>query len=195
MPQPPNRDSQSGLSGSETIWTFTGLLNVDPESDGDVELGGGWIVKRNEWLLSGRSFYRELLTGKEYEERAGYVHYLVYKCSACPDVSREKTTNAFQNGLVALQIIKPVQSSGFTFLGIQKNDSFRNELAQLRPPMDAGPWARMRTLDRKLLDQVPPMIQKVDRVMHGKCAERKNAAILLQLALEQPHPLFTGLLQ
>jgi hypothetical protein len=72
---------------------------VDPESDGEVELGGGfWIVKRNEWLLSGRSFHRELLSKREYDDQAGYVHYLVYKRAASPDEPRVATISTFENG-------------------------------------------------------------------------------------------------
>jgi hypothetical protein len=111
-----------------------------------------------------------------------------------PD-DRHRDSETIQNALMAFQIIKPVQTLGFTFRGRDTDAlTFYLETTEQRPPMDAGEWARMRVFDQELLDGVPPMIKRVRRVMEGTSAEQKNAIIFLQLGLEHGHPLIAGLL-
>jgi hypothetical protein len=127
-------------------------------------------------------------------ERVGA--YLLYKTKqpTMQDENREKSIEAFQHGLMAFQILKPVQTLGFMFQGTKYDSGLSLERTIHRPPTDADRWARMRVFDEPLLAQVNDMIPKIFRVMTGTNAEHKNSIILLQLALEEPHPLLTGLL-
>jgi len=96
---------------------------------------------------------------------------------------------------MAFQVLKPIQTLGFVFQGFETASLTLNlETTIRRGPMDSGEWARMRTFDSELLARVPDMIQKISRVMEGNNAEHKNSIILLQLALEQTHPLIAGML-
>ncbi len=106
-----------------------------------------------------------------------------------------RKAKVFQHGLMAFQILKPVQTLGFIFQGSGKSGSALNsERAVHPPPTDAEQWARMRRFDGQFLAKVPDLIPKICRVMQGTDAEHKNSIILLQLGLEQSHPLIAGLL-
>ncbi len=184
----------------ETLCVFTALDRINLGIDADVQIGNGFsLLKPNPELLSARD--RRDMNEREYEEAAEYSRYLVYKRASSnaddPKELRTQCTEALRRAVVAFQIIKPVQTSGFTFLGTEsRSGKFSLESIYQRPPMDAGRWARMRYFDGAMLGQVPALMAKIDAVMGGAKAEPKNALYLLQLALEQTrlHVLIAGLL-
>ena len=140
------------------------------------------------------------MNSREFDEAARASRYLVRKSPlpalglGSPD-DKEKSLEVFQNGLIAFQIIKPVQTLGFIFQGLELDGpAFNLETTYHRQPMDAGEWARMRAFDEEFFHKVPDMIRRVRQVMEGSSAEKKNAIIFLQLALEHMHPLIAGLL-
>lgn len=145
-------------------------------------------------LLSARS--TTIMSEDECRDGARVGCYLVYKAKQAHvrGADRDKSIEEFQHGLMAFQILKPVQTLGFMFQGTMNESIFSLERISHRPPTDAGKWARMRGFDEPLLAQVHDMIPKIFGVMAGANAEHKNSIILLQLALEEPHPLLKGLL-
>jgi hypothetical protein len=101
----------------------------------------------------------------------------------------------FQCGMIALQVIKPVQTLGLIFYGDHApSGGFSLQCIQRRPPMEAGPWALDRRFGREFLPAFPRIIGGIEAIMDGSNAERKNALTLLQLGLEHFHPLIAGLL-
>ncbi|HEX3682218.1 MAG TPA: hypothetical protein VHU83_06715 [Bryobacteraceae bacterium] len=176
---------------------FVGLNGIYPSSDDDLDLGGGFsLVKPNDFLLSARSEY---FMGKgEFKDAATAHRYLIYRHSRSESGQRP-TRGAIvanlQNGLLAFQIIKPVQSLGLIFSGTDHGTpQFNLERIERRGPTDAGEWAWMRHFEDGLLSYVPDMIRRVLAVMADQSAERKNALSFLQLGLEHRHPLIAGLL-
>jgi hypothetical protein len=194
-----NSVQETNLPKGPTRLVFTGLRSIDIGDDDEVEVGDGFSLTRpNDFLLSARDHYG--MNQREYDEAAQVSRYLVYKRVTSILQSEgpyDRDSETIQNGLVAFQIIKPIQTLGFTFHGWDRGTLiFSPELSEKRAPMVAGEWARMRRFDRELLDQVPAMIKKVRFVMEGSSAERKNAVIFLQLGLETNHyhELLAGLL-
>jgi hypothetical protein len=174
------------------VWTFTGLHSVHLDED-QLDLGENYFLKkpdpfllsaRWDWALNGRAF--------QESERLSCFFVLKESLSHCPN---SEAIERLQNGLMAIQILKPVKTFGFIFQGLEINASLLNlQRIVERPPMEPGEWAANRVLNRPLLDQVPDKIVKVKAAMSGGAVEKKNPIILLQLALEQPHPLIAGLL-
>lgn len=194
-----NSVQETNLPKGPTRLVFTGLRSIDIGDDDEVEVGDGFSLTRpNGFLLSARDHHG--MNQREYDEAALASRYLVYKRVSSilqPEGPYDRDSETIQNGLVAFQIIKPIQTLGFTFHGWDRGTStFSPELSEKRAPMVAGEWARMRRFDRELLDQVPAMIKKVRLVMEGSSVERKNAVIFLQLGLETNHyhELLAGLL-
>ncbi len=137
------------------------------------------------------------MTEEEYKAAATVSAYLLYKSqqSAYQAETWDESLEVFQHGVMALQILKPVRTLGFVFQCSGKSGrTLSPGPTNHRPPTDAGEWARMRSFDDQFLRQVPDLIPKICRVMQGTNAEERNSIILLQLGLEQPHPLVAGLL-
>ena len=178
------------------VWTFTGLYNVDMGGHDEVDLGGGFFLsKSTPSLLSVRS--RRDLSGKEFDEMAALHCFLIHRESAplLRRPERIKKIDHFQNGLMALQVLKPLKTFGIIFQASEVGtDRLDLENGCLRPPIDPGEWAGVRTFDTKFISQVPAIIGRIMRVMSGRAAEPKNAINLLQLGLEHFHPLLKGLL-
>lgn len=138
----------------------------------------------------------------EYDASEHYGRYLVFKSEVQdteqyerhPDTERQKGMDHLHNGLMAFQIIKPSQTSGFSFHSLEFAGNLYPEAVNRRAPMEVGQWARMRSFTPEFFSQVPELIGKILAVMGGSRAEMKNAIILLQLCLEQSHPLIAGLL-
>ena len=182
------------LQPKTEVWTFGGMRNVVISHD-PLELGSGFsLTKPNEILLSARTHYA--MNEDQYQHAATVGTYLLYKTRqpSIRDHKRDQSLEEFQHGLMAFQIVKPVQTLGFVFQGEKWKATLNSETIVKRPETDAGQWARMREFDEPLLAQVSSMIPKIFKVMKGTNAENKNSIILLQLALEQPHPLISGLL-
>jgi hypothetical protein len=182
------------MAFARVMWSFAGLPGVDLENRDELDLGDGFALMRpTEAILAARD--RTLMSGEEYEEAGSCGWYLVFK--AIPKGDQPVTDCAeLQNGLISFQIIKPTPTTGWMFLCEQwKAGPFLSlKTTERRPPMEFGRWARMREFDGEFVSQVPAMILRVRQAMWGASAERKNAIILLQLALEHMHPLIAGLL-
>src|SRR5258708_24886672 len=187
----------TSLPKGTTRWAFTGLRSVNIGDDEVVELIEGFsLLRPNDFLLSARDHYG--MNQMQFDEAARASRYLVHKrFTSILEPEGPHDSETIQNGLVAFQIIKPVQTHGFTFHGRDTGTAtFYVELSEQRPAVVTGQWARMRPFDRELLDQVPAMIRRVGSVMRGTSVERKNAIIFLQLGLETYgyHQLIAGLL-
>ena len=126
----------------------------------------------------------------DFVDEAKATRYLVCKCPRWspdyrPESAIEFRTKRFYSGLMAIQVIKPVQTLGLIY---------SHQHFEKRPPMDAGDWARLARFDDAMLARLPDMIQRIQKVNNGTAAEPKNALILLQLGLESFHPYIAGLL-
>jgi hypothetical protein len=178
------------------VWTFTGLYNVDMGGHDEVDLGGGFFLsKPTPSLLSVRS--RVDLSGRQFDEMEAVHCFLIHRESLplLRGPERIKKIDHFQNGLMALQVLKPLKTFGIIFQASEVgNDRLNLERGCARPPIDPGEWAGIRSFDTEFISQVPAIIESITRVMSGRPAEPKNAINLLQLALEHFHPLVTGLL-
>jgi hypothetical protein len=185
---------------SETICVFTGLRTVQPGTDADVPVGKKFsLLMPNQFILSARS--RNAMNEREYWEAERDYRYLMYKRTFSytddPAKSRDLCVETLRRAVLAFQIIKPLQTSGFTFFGTESSrGGFSLESIYQRPPMDTGTWARGREFDASMLAQVPAMLARIDAVMVGTKAEPKNAITLLELSLEhtRSHALIAGLL-
>jgi hypothetical protein len=184
-----------------TRWIFSGLRSIDVGSQDEVELGDGFFLLRpNEFLLSARDHHT--MNQREYDEAAQVPRYLVYKRASPTHYlaeeldDRKDDDSAFQNAMVALQIIKPHPTLGFIFYGMAYGPTFNLETVERRSPMNPSTWARMRIFDQEFAGAILPTVRKVQKIMTGENAERRNAIILLQLGLETNdyHGLVAGLL-
>jgi hypothetical protein len=100
---------------------------------------------------------------------------------------RERGTNRFYAGLMAIQVIKPICTLGFIY---------RSQDLQIerRHPMQPGQWAIENKFDDAMLAAVPAMIDRIQPVMDGGSVEKRNALTLLQLGLEHFHTYIAALL-
>lgn len=167
---------------------YTGLRDIAPQGDDEIPLSKDdlFLVRPNERLLSERWNY--LMSEQEFTEAATASRYLVCKYpTSVPGLSdlqaKAKGMDRFYAGLMALQIIKPLQTLGFIYYSGTES----------RPKMEPSRWALEKHFDNEMLARVPELIDRTQRVMDGDNAERKNALSLLQHGLEHFHPLIAGL--
>lgn len=182
------------IAFAPVIWAFAGLPGVHVADREEIDLGSGFsLMKPSEGILAART--TTLMSEEEYKEAGRCGSYLVAKMIPKGDHPITDCSD-LQNGLISFQIIKPTRTSGWMFLCEQWEEGpfLSLKTIERRPPMESGRWARMRGFDGEFLSQVPGMILRVTQAMRGTSAERKNAIILLQLALEHMHPLIAGLL-
>lgn len=106
----------------------------------------------------------------------------------------EQAETIFRSGMSAIQIVKPVETLGPIFRAEGLGSSVNVEYIEHRHPTNAGEWANLKGFDAKTLHEVIDMIPRVRAVLEGNNAELKNAITLLQLGLENYHPLIAGLL-
>jgi hypothetical protein len=101
-----------------------------------------------------------------------------------------------QDALMAFQIVKPIETYGLIFHGIEQlGDQVRWQgVTDRRWPMIAGEWARLRAFDEPLLNEVRTILSRVREVMKGRDIAKRNGIHSLQLALEHPHPYVACLL-
>ncbi len=188
----------SDLEPKTMVWTYCGIRNVELDAaHAPLELGSGFcLAKPNDVLLSAR--HRYFMSEEAYKEAEAVSAYLIYKNEhpAIQDEGWDESLEVFQDGLMALQILKPVRTLGFVFQGSGKSGvaSLSPGPTHHRPPTDGGQWASMRHFDGRLLGEVSDLIPKIRRVMQGTNAEHRNSIVLLQLGLEHSHPLIAGLL-
>src|SRR5947209_3589011 len=133
-----------------TLWTYGGVRNVVLDDAHDcLDLGSGFsLIKPNSDLLSAR--HRYFMSEEEYKDAETVRPYLLYKSqqSAYQAEMWDESLEAFQHGVVALQILKPVRTLGFVFQGsVRSGTTLSPGPTNHRPPTDAGQWARMRPFD------------------------------------------------
>jgi hypothetical protein len=179
-----------------TVWTFTGLQAIDMGTQTEVVLSPDFsLLKTNPLLLSARSLFD--LNRHQNREMENCTWFLVHRVPQSPirDVERSRNIEALQDALMAFQIVKPIETYGFIFQGIEfEKDKVNWERIVQRWPMSSGPWARLRIFDQDLLVQAKSMLGRIQAVMAGSNIAKKNAVHLLQLALEHPHPYIACLL-
>ena len=178
------------------VWTFTGLYGVDLGGESRLDLSQGFFLsKPTSLLLSARSRYD--LSDAKFEEVEKIGCFLVHEefLPVLRGPERDQKIQAYQNGLMAFQILKPLRTLGVIFQGNNiASGQFNLETTYHRAPMEPGQWALLHTFDTSQISQIPDLIQKVQKVMQGSKAETKNAIYLLQMALEHNNPLIAGLL-
>jgi len=107
-----------------------------------------------------------------------------------------KAADHLFNGLMTIQVVKPTPTLGYV-LQLVQSDTVKDPHfgpGEMRSRMNPGQWPSLRALDAPLLDQLSPMILKVENAMSGQDARRKNSINLFQLALEHHHPAISCLL-
>ena len=167
---------------------YTALRDIAPDGDDEIILSRDdlSLIRPTEILLAGRSAHA--MGQHDFKAQATATRYLVYKYPASARNSsleaKQRGLERFYSGLMALQVIKPIQTFGY----IYSQNSIES-----RPRMEPGPWALTKHYDAEMLSRVPEMIERVQRVTDGQKVDRKNALILLQLGLEYFHPLIAGL--
>lgn len=178
------------------VWTIVGLHGVDLCSTPEVALASDLsLCKATPSLLAAGDLL--FMSKVQHEVMQNCPCFLVQR-TACrmgevPDANT--CYEALQDALMAFQIVKPVETDGFFFLGEQSPaGSLSWHGTQIRWPMSAGQWARMRTFDPPLIAQLKLLLGRVRRVMTGTNITKKNAVHLLQMALEHPHPYIACLL-
>ena len=136
------------------------------------------------------------MTRKEFDEAASLSRYLVYKHEPFfLGGTYDEVKATFQCGMLALQVIKPVRTTGIVFHGGYTSDGVGSpQSIERRPPMESGSWALKRTFDEEFLEAVPSTIEGIQKIMKGPSAEKKNAFHFLGFGLEHYHPLIAGLL-
>lgn len=174
------------------LWTFTGLFGVELAGRHEIDLGNGFYllgktaelmkVLQNSFWLSG--------VEKDHARHVDCFYCLKSSTSLPPD--REAVR--FQNGLMALQVTKPLPTIGCIFQGTAFEDERPNvNHMQRRPDMRAGEWAQLRRFDAEMITKSKDILPRMLARMESGSSEQKNAVILLQLALEHFHPLIKGL--
>ncbi len=173
--------------GIDTI--HTALLGIAKDGQDSILLRDGLsLIRPNDQLLAHRW---DWVQGKgEIEEEAKAARYLQCEYPQWlpgegAEIARQRGTDRFYAGLMAIQVIKPIQTLGFIY---------RHQEIERRPPMQPGQWAMMNKFDNAMLMRVPAMIDRIQPVMDGGNVEHKNALSLLQLGLEHFHPYIAGLL-
>src|SRR5437899_1304095 len=110
------------LAPKTKLWTYGGIRNVVLDDAYEfVELGSGFsLIQPNDVLLSARDRY--FMSEEEYKAAATVSAYLLYKSqqSAYQAERWDESLEVFQHGVMALQILKPVQTLGFVFQRSEK---------------------------------------------------------------------------
>jgi hypothetical protein len=178
---------------------YMGLRYVAADGEDEIALGDGLtLVKPNPFYLSAR--WSQAMGEREIEDEATASRFLVCKYPM-PDVgeadweANQKGLNRFRSGIMAFQVIKPIETLGFIYYGrTYIGDAFSINRVERHPKMDGRQWARMKKFEPAMLEVVPDMIQRIQAVWNADNAERKNAVTFLQLGLESSHPYVSGLL-
>jgi len=178
---------------------YTGIRYLHLEPIDEVLLTDEMsLVMPNQLLLSGRDHFS--MNEREYGEAETISRFLVCRYrlplfSSAESEARAKAEAAFTSGLMAFQIVNPVETLGFVYRGVHSGGSVLDSVVvERRLPMEGGDWPRSRRFGADLLASVIKTIPKVRAVLDGTSVERKNAVIFLQLGLESYHPLIAGLL-
>jgi hypothetical protein len=173
--------------------TFTGLEGVDLDGQTQIAFSDGFFLSHRTPQLVGvleDSFWMGTA------EKAGMKNVDSFFClKSVRPVPADQEANRFQNGLMALQIVKPVPTIGYIFQGTAIGNGYVSvNHTERRPAMFAGEWSALRRFDHGLINHSKALMPKVLARMETGSAEQRNSVILLQLALEHFHPLVKGLL-
>jgi hypothetical protein len=184
------------MSAKRVIYTGIRYLNA-----GDTEVvsltDGLSLVRPNEMLIAEDD--RPMMTELQFSEARNASRFLLLRYDLPIEfVERERAVEAaetlFRSALTAFQVIKPVETLGLIYRGEDLGTSFLIEQVEYRHPMAAGEWARLKRFDKAMFPDLMRMIERVRRVLEGTSAELKNAVTLLQLGMENYHPLIAGML-
>jgi hypothetical protein len=172
--------------------TFTGLTGVDLGGVPEIALSDGFLLSQKTPQLASvleDSFWMGTA------EKSGMKNVDCFFClkSRTPFPMAQEA-NRFQDGLMALQIVKPVPSIGWIFQGTAIGSGYVSvNHTERRLPAFAGEWAQLSPFDQNQINQSRALLPKVLARMETGSAEQRNSVILLQLALEHFHPLVKGL--
>jgi hypothetical protein len=172
--------------------TFTGLTGVELGDKSEISFSDEFLLSKRTPQLVGvldDSFWMGTA------EKSGMNNVDCFFClkSRMP-LPTDQIANRFQNGLMALQIVKPVPSIGWIFQGTALGSGYISvNHTERRPPMFAGGWSLLRRFDIDLIDQSKALMPRVLARMESGSSEQRNSVILLQFALEHLHPLIKGL--
>lgn len=174
-----------------SLWTFTGLMGVDLEDKPEVQLPDGFFLsaKTSRLLASLDEGYMGSIQRLWWTPRLD-AFFCLRNADSLP---RGQQMERFQDGLMALQIVKPVQTLGLIFQADDYGGSFSHVSVQERPQMSPGEWAELRRFDNKLITALHELVPKLLFRMSNGSAEQKNSVNLLQFSLEHLHPLIKGL--
>lgn len=186
------------VNGTWTLWTFTGIRNValptslgfDPDENLSLLPPSPLILSRWSSMDLNAQQQREMETVSCY-----LVDRRTMNSSREADIELKAVDHLF-NGLMAIQVVKPTPTLGY-ILQLAQSDTAKDPRfgpSEMRSRMNPGQWPSLRALDAPLLDQLAPMILKVETTMSGQDARRKNSISLFQLALEHHHPAISCLL-
>lgn len=172
--------------------TFTGLTGVDLGGESEIALSDGFILSQRTPQLVGVLDDSFRMGTAEKSGMKNVDSFFVLKSRTPLPLDQE--ANRFQNGLMALQIVKPVPTIGWIFQGTAFGSGYVSvNHTERRLPMSAGEWAQLRPFDPVHINRSRALLPKVLARMETGTAEQRNSIILLQLALEHFHPLVKGL--
>ena len=173
--------------------TFTGLEGVELGDKSEISFSDEFLLSKRTPQLVGvldDSFWM----GTAEKSGMNNVDCVFCLKSRMP-LPTDQEANRFQNGLMALQIVKPVTSIGWIFQGTAFGSGYVSvNHTERRPPMFAGEWSVLRRFDIDLINQSKALMPGVLARMESGSAEQRISVILLQFALEHLHPLIKGLL-
>jgi len=180
--------------GTETFHlTFTGLRGVDLDSNTKIALSDEFFLSTRTPQLAAVLDDLFWIGTAEKEIDMKMVNCFFCLRSATP-LPSDRERDRFQNGLMALQIVKPVPSIGYIFQGTAVGEAYISvNHTERRTPMFAGEWSQLRSFDLDLINCSKALMPKVLARMETGSAEQRNSVIMLQLALEHFHPLIKGL--
>lgn len=186
--------------GYEKTLMITPLRGLGLESESEISLGDGLF-------LAPAHVYQEtiekdiahfFLSKVQAQEITNVKWVLGLRQGESPMQPTDipSTVEAFQNALMAFQIVKPIQTYGLIFHGTELPDGSPQlrGLTDRRWGMTAGQWAQLRAFDEPLLGQAREIVGDVRTTMKGTDISKRNAVHSLQLALEHPHPYVSCLL-
>jgi hypothetical protein len=185
------------MFGAEsTSWTITPLKGVSLQTQSDINLGDGFALSRcDDCLLAARE--PQLIAPVQFREIEAADWFLVLRTPQNAFQSADQLTcvERLMDALITFQVIKPIETYGFIFSGIQlEGMNVQWQGTNIRWPMSSGRWSQLRAFDEPLLHEAKSLMSRVKAAFDGTRVAPKNALHLLQLALEHPHPYVACLL-
>lgn len=188
------------LDGSEKTLIIAPLKGVDLEGESEISLGDGLFLARAQvyraTIERDIAYFFLSRVRAQNVAKAEWVLGLRQAETLGRPADIPSTVEAFQNALMAFQIVKPIQTYGLILHGSELADGSPHlrGLTDRRWRMAAGQWAQLRVFDEPLLRQACEIVDDVRTIMKGSDIRKRNAVHSLQLALEHPHPHVSCLL-